>query len=274
MAIRFFEKPAHVDSSGSEFGQTPERDLHYQCVGTIHESIVRVTALSATSAVIFTPFGMLYRGEPRIKQTHYNQWDVDINYNPRNRSNGEWTWDFDTTGGTVHITNSKETIAKYATAGLTAPEYEGAIDVQGDEVKGTEIVIPAMRLSVEYSHPAGVITMAYAMLLHDLTGTVNATPMFGRPPGEVLFLGARGSDGTLADAKVGYQFALSKNRLNFSVGAITGVDKLGWHSAWIAYAPATKTAGGLNYSVKVPKFVYVERVYDTADLAGVLGFGA
>jgi hypothetical protein len=196
---------------------------------------------------------------------------VSVPYGTRQNATGEWTWDFDTTGGTVHITHAKQELRRYPTA--TAPDQQGAIAVDADEVKGIDIVIPTMRMGVTFRHPLGIMTIARAKFLRSITGTTNSTPMLGHAPGEVLFLGARGGDGSNSEANVGYSFAMSENASGLSFGEVASVVKRGHEVAWIRYKDSTATVGGVNRPVRVPQFVYVDRVYDEIDLATALGFG-
>lgn len=269
MSFRWIEKPRFIDGTGGTDDLT--RVYHYQAIGTIHESYARAYAVTATAAVISTTNGTLYRGDIRTTQTAYDKFDVDVSYSSRKQVVGEWDWEFDTTGGTVTLFNSIETVGSYAATG-TAPDCKGAINVERDTVKGTEIVIPTMRFSINFKHPLGIITTSYAKFLHDLTGTVNSTQFDQWEAGEVLFLGARGRRGQDSETTVNYSFAMSPNKTNLTIGAVTGVAKLGWHVASIRYKPNVVAGGANNYGIREPEFVYVHRVYDTADLWNALGF--
>ena len=151
----------------------------------------------------------------------------------------------------------------------------GAIGVDDKgQVKGADIIIPALKLNVTYRHPLGVVSIPYAKFLAGITGTVNSDDFLTFAPGEVLFLGARGADGSLAEASVTYQFAMSKNITGQSIGDITDVAKKGWEVVWISYKDDTDTVGSTAKPVRVPQYAYVERVYDTTAMAISLGFGA
>ncbi len=262
---RIYEKPRFVDSSGDP----PMRTYHFGASECVTESEARLLAAATADPVIVTPSGTLFRGDMRISQTAFDQWDVDVEYQPRPYQTGDWTFDWDTTGGTVRRQFSLETIAKYPTA--TAPSYDQAIDVQGDEIKGADIVTPQMRFSLSIRHPLGVLSPSYARLMQSITGCVNSTPFLLWAAGEVLFLGASGSDGRQTEASCRYSFAVSPNATNLTIGSVTGVAKKGWELAWVKFKDETKTVSGTTYIVKVPQFVYVERVYATADLAGIIG---
>jgi len=243
----------------------------YKIVGTASQGTANGYALAATPAIIGTNYGLLYRQDIQCTQTHYNHWVVEVPYGPRKNVTGDFTWDFDTTGGTVHITQAKEEVGRFPAS--TAPDQKGAIAVDGDEVKGTEIIVPAMKINVSFRHPLGVITLPQAKFLASITGTVNSDNFLTFAPGEVLFLGARGSDGTDAEATVAYQFAAASNVTGQTIGGITGVAKKAWEVAWIRFQDAITTADGKDLPTREAKFVYVDRVYEEIAMAAALGFG-
>lgn len=265
MAFRFFPVPDHIESTANSYTS------NWKATGTTDQSFVHSYALGATPAIVSTVYGTLHRQDVRVRQTAYNQFTVQVPYGKRKNETGEWTWDFDTTGGTVHITNAKEEVSRYPSS--DAPDQKGAIAVDGDQVHGVDIVIPAMKVNVQYKHPLGNITLSQAKYLNSITGSTNTDNFLTFAPGEVLFLGARGSDGTNAEATVHYQFAVSGNVSGQSIGSIAGVAKKGWEVLWIRYEDAEETEGGNTYPVRTPKFVYVDRVYDEIAMATALGFG-
>lgn len=273
MAITLRQKPSFAEGDGDV------KTLNYVLYGTNSENTARQAFLAGTSNVLLASIGTLHREQPTIRQTAYDTFDIQVQYTRYKGEVGEYTWDFDTTGGTVHVTHSKESIMRYgisvssetgAAAATNIPKHNQAIGVdRSGDVAGTEIVIPAMKFNVHFRHPLGQITIAQAKFLHNLTGVVNSTPFFGWPAGEVLFLGARGSDGSAAEAEVSYSFAMSPNATGLTIGAVASVAKKGWEYLWITY----KDAVSANGKASQPEFVYIERLYDTADLAGQLGFG-
>jgi hypothetical protein len=263
--MRIFPVPDGISSTANPPSQTHRLKI----AEVADENTAMAYAMASTPSLVSTTFGILYRQDVRVNRAAYNMWMVEVPYAPQQTE--EFTWSFDTTGGTVHITQAKEELRRYPTA--TAPNQLGALAVDGDEVKGVEIVIPAMKINVEYSHPLGVMTLARAKFLANITGTTNSDTFLSFAPGEVLFLGANGSDGTTADAKVGYQFAMAANSPNLTIGAIAGVAKRGWEVAWIRYEDTITLGGGVEQPTRVAKYVYVDRVYEEIAMAAALGFG-
>lgn len=265
--MRIFSLPDGISSTGNP----PTETRRLKIDGVTDKDTAVSYAIASTPSLIATAYGVLFRDDVRVTQTAYNQWTVEVPYGTRKNATGEWTWDFDTTGGTVHITQAKEELRRYPTD--TAPDQLGAIAVDGDEVKGVEIIIPAMKINVQFKHPLGVVTLAKAKFLSNMTGKTNSDNFLSFAPGEVLFLGARGSDGSEAEATIGYQFAMAANVTGQTIGSIAGVAKRAWEVAWIRYKDAITTVSATDNPTRVAKYVYIDRVYDEIAMAAALGFG-
>jgi hypothetical protein len=244
--------------------------LRYVASGENDEATVHSYALAATAALFSGPQGLLYRQDVRIEPVGFQLFNVEVPYADKKHDTGSFQLTFDTTGGTVHITASKETIAAYGTGAATT-DWKQAIGVTGPdkEPQGADVVIPVCKLTATYRHPQGVITLPQIKNLARWTGKVNSDTFLTFAAGEVLFLGCTGQEGTDAPTEVQYHFACSENLTGLSIGGITVANKLGHHLYWIQYKPATANNGG----GQVPKAVYVERIYDTIPLATSLGFG-
>jgi len=266
--MRIIELPDGIKATG--FNPTELR--RFKIIGVTNVNTANAFALASTPSIIGTIYGILYRQDLQTSKVAYNHWLIEVPYGPRKAVTGDFTWDFDTTGGTIHITQAKQEVGRFPAA--SAPDQRGAIGVDGDEVKGTDIIIPAMKINVNFRHPYGVITLPQAKFLANITGTTNSTPFLTFPPGEVLFLGARGQDGSEAEATVSYQFAMAANQTDMTIGEIANVQKKAWEVAWIRYKDNVVTADGKEVPTREPKFVYVDRVYDEIDMATALGFGA
>lgn len=243
----------------------------YTAAGSNDSAYVHAYAIGGTPAIVSTSAGILYRQDIQIDPQGFELWRVTVPYGRDEKQAGSYRITFDTSGGTVHISASKETIRKYPSG--SAPDYKQLIAVNEDKVDGADIIIPALKMSVHYSHPAAIITLARVKYLASITGMVNSAPFMTFAAGEVLFLGAAGSEGTDAETEVTYQFAMSNNADDLTIGAIANVVKDGHELAWIKYKDAVDTPDATALPVKQPEFVYVERVYDTVNLALGLGFG-
>ena len=112
------------------------------------------------------------------------------------------------------------------------------------------------------------MTPGYKTTLFVLTGRVNAGVFKGFAAGEVLFLGASGSQRGQDDWEITFRFAASPNVSGLAVGPITGITKRGWEYLWVRYADAEDQ----HVLVKQPIAAYVEKVYPDGDFSG-LGIG-
>jgi hypothetical protein len=203
-----------------------------------------------------------------------NAWQVTINYektgaepqetNPMKRARS-----FDTTGGTQHKTQAEDE-RRY---GAGAPDQQKAIGVDGNGVNGVDIVVPSLQWQESYDVPNAYINASYVRGLAGLTGTVNNAAFRGFEAGEVLFLGCSGSQ-EWDDQKgsgpwsLSYRFVASQNVTGETIGVITGIEKKGHEYLWVKYE---ESASG-NSLLKIPKAVYVNKVYKDANFA-LLGIG-
>lgn len=265
--VAFTEKPNSRQTS-----TTPPRITYrYTCSDTIDEEWVRALTLSATPLVTAAAGAILYRQDVQIEPQGWKLWDVTVPYGPRDESPqvGQYTLSFDTTGGTIHITSSKETVAHYPFPDGIVADYKQLIGVNDGQVEGADVVIPALKVSVNYRHPIGLISLAQIKNFARYTGCVNSDSFLTFSPGEVLFLGATGSEGTNSETDVTYQFAMSQNVSGLTIGDIAGIVKKGHDLAWIKYKKAVDD----KRPVRQPDIVYIERVYNRAALGMALGFG-
>jgi len=171
---------------------------------------------------------------------------------------------FDTSGGTQHITQSLETLGSYKVAGaVPAPNYKQAIGYDGENVNGTDITVPGFKFSETHFFFAAEVTEAYKKKVANLTGRINPDIFRGFARGEVLFLGAAGSrQGDDSDDlwQISFNFARFPNTDGFTVGDVEVGAKKGWEYYWVLYADAVDDAA--HSIVRVPKCVYIERVYE------------
>lgn len=259
--FRFDEKP----TSRSMTHEPPTITYLYTLAGTQEHGIAWAYAYSATPTMVAAAGSALYRQDVRVSAVGYDLWDVEVPYGKLDKTTGQYRFSFNTTGGTVRITQAKSHIATFPAGG---PDHGGAIDVDGREVKGADIVIPALKLSYTFRHPLGIVNEALAVRLARITGQVNSATWHGFLAGEALFLGCNGSGGTDTESEVTYEIACSQNLTSATIGGITGVNKKGWEISWVSFADAVD--GGKP--VREAEYIYVERVYDTFNFAQQLGF--
>jgi hypothetical protein len=268
------------ESMGATVGpDSPTVDRKYVVIGTEIDLEVRALVESTIPAIFR---GMIFQNY-RIDHKGGGVWDVSVRYGreeplaiepppggdpvtPETPLGPSYT--FDTSGGTQHITQSLQTMARYAKPGKIAPDLKGAIGFNNDSVEGTDITVPVYQFTITHSIPAALVTFGYATTLFYLTGRVNNAPFKGFAAGEVLFLGASGSRRGLDAWEIAYKFAASPNATNLTVGDITGIEKKGWEYLWVRYADVEDE----KVLIKQPESVYIERVYEYGNFA-LLGIG-
>lgn len=205
-------------------------------------------------------------------------WNVTVIYGPPEPLVADEVLTFDTGGGTMHITQSRDTVKAYGYHGINAETGDngGAINVNGDSVDGVDIVVPVYNFSISRRLDAKIADSGYRKTLCALTGTVNNAPFKGFAAGEVLFLGASGQifydENQLVNGKpkeywdITFSFAASPNQNNLTVGGITGIEKRGWEYMWVKYKDSTNP----GWLTKRPLAVYIERVYNYGSFSNLL----
>jgi hypothetical protein len=189
-------------------------------------------------------------------------------------------FEFDTTGGTEHITQAYNGADKTTAAGpggqkgytvgpgadgTGAPSLEGAINVQGDQVQGVDVPVPAFSFNETWHFPSTFVLASYIRTLYRMTGRINSKPWRIFDPGEVKFHGARGliTQGQSSVA-VNLSFTAIPNR-KFFVGSVE-ITKYGHDHMSVQY----ETAEDSNSIIKRPKLVYIECTGPSGDFADLL----
>jgi hypothetical protein len=246
-------------SIGSQAG----RELVFDITGTDDEEEVEAMIEGAAPAVY------LYRILDSISAEPVGSgvWKGYARY-VRFETDDEYT--FDTAGGTQKITQSITTVASYAPAGQSPPDFEGAIGVTEDRVEGVDVPVPQFQFTETHRFADSAVDQSYKIALAGLTGRYNVAAFRGFAAGEVMFMGASGSKRGDETWSITFRFSVSPNATGLAVGSITGIDKLGWDYLWVRYGDhADATAKAL---VKRPVAAYVEQVSYPGDFDG-LGIG-
>ena len=268
MAITVYEAfPSREFIAG---GDNPSINLNWIVLGTSDELVAKNAAL-AVSPVIYD--GLFYR-DMAGKETAPGVWECQARYGARKPPTQlDYKFAFDTTGGKQKITQSLETVHKYAPGGKTAADHKGAIGVTDHGVEGCEVVVPRFSWSETWQLPIAGYGWAYSQTLKAITGRVNGWRFRGFPAGQVLFHGGKGSastkDPTLIE--ITYSFEQSDDVRAQTIGDIVGVAKAGWQYLWVQYQETHDTTA--KSFARRPVGVYVERVYDVANF-GMLGIGS
>lgn len=234
--------------------------------GEQNNAVVHSHAVANTAVFFDTPYGRLYRQSIDIEPIGYANYTVTVPYARRSRETGTFSFTFDTTGGTVHITAGKQHVQSFPQIANLDDPHKGSIGVTKDgEIEGCDIVVPACKFTYTFRHPEGEVDELFALDLARNTGKTNLNQWRVFRPGEALFMGATGTDGVNTEAELTYSILASENAGNLSIGEIVNVVKRGHDYLWVEFKPAV--AGGK--AATQPFRVHVERVYDAVDFATV-----
>jgi hypothetical protein len=255
------------DSREHQIGEDASIELRFVVSGTDDDVAAHLELLNVAPVV----YAGLVRQSSHLERLAETTWEASVRYGVYEPpQTGDSSYSFDTGGGTQHITQSLGTVGVWAAAGVFPPSFRGGIGVTKDGIEGVDITVPVYNFSETHYIDAALVTGAYKAALFYLTGTVNNGSFRGFAAGEVLFLGAAGSQRGQEDWEIAYRFAASPNVLGLQVGDIGGIAKRGWDYLWIRYADIEDTAAKML--VKRPLAVYVEQVYPYTNFAG-LGIG-
>lgn len=258
----------HVSSRSATAGvENPARELAYRIVGTEDDAAAHALVQSVVPALYD---GLVFQSY-RLQHEGGGVWEATATYGKREpKDTGDSSYSFETGGGERQITQSITTIARYAPAGQTAPNFYGAIGVTNDRVEGCSIHQPTFSFAETHFLPVAVVTPSYKAILFQLTGRTNNAPFKGFAAGEVLFLGASGTLRSKDDWEIAYKFVASQNATGLSVGNITGIAKRGHEYLWVRYTEEKDATA--RVLVQKPQSVHIEQVYEEGDFS-LLGIG-
>lgn len=269
MSFSFEELPeSRAQSSGTS--ASASHTLVYKALGEQDDYTVHAYAIANTSTYVVRPSGVLYRNNINVRPDGFQQYIVEVTYGRLDKTtlpSGSYTFNFDTTGGTANIKCGRSHTASYNASGtVSSPDHKGAIGVKSDgSVDGVDIIIPKLRLNFSFKHPSGDITADFVKTLAAITGCTNLYRFIGFDPGELLFLGASGSDGTEVEMEVTYAFEASANVTGLASGGITGITKSGHDYLWHEFDDSVDSGKPVTRA----KYVHIEQVYESADFAAV-----
>jgi len=268
MAFRIYPKPAFIDSIGG--GETEaERTYHWGAVETSIEAVVRNGIMATAPPFFLSDAGVMYRGDIKIEQTFWDQWNIDVQYLLRPTGDPSGILDFDNLGGSQWQYNSKATTQSYP---VDSPSLHQSQHVTKDGPQGREVVVPQGRRNYQVTYPPGVVTEDYVTYLEGLIGTTNAEVWRSKARGEAMSIGSRGRASNDHQTTVTYNFATGKNLAGMTIGDIADVDKRAFERLNIQFHEDVESAGGADYPIWKPQFVHVERDYDELNFTSAFGF--
>lgn len=254
-------------------GEPTSAEIPYAVWGATTSEIARGMAVGA-SPPTYTVNGIpLFRKQATVEEVGPEAHVIHIIYGPiKPPELNEYKFAFDTTGGRQKITQSLETVHKYAPDGKTAADHNGAIGVTDHGVEGCEIIVPKFSWTETWQLPIETYDWSYSQTLKAITGKVNAEMFRGFPAGQVLFRGGKGAASSKNPMlmEITFHFDQSDDVEAQTIGEITGVSKAGWEYLWVQYREVDDTDA--KSFARRPVAAYVEKVYKATSFSP-LGIG-
>ena len=254
-------------------GDPTSAEIPYAVWGALTSEVARAMVVGASPLTYTVNNIPLFRKQATVEETGPESHIIHVIYGPiKPPEQDEYKFAFDTTGGRQKITQSLETVQKYAPTGKTAADHKGAIGVTDNGVEGCEIIIPKFSWSETWQLPIETYDWSYSQTLKAITGKVNAETFRGFPAGQVLFRGGKGAGSSKNPnlIEITYHFDQSDDVTAQTIGEITGVSKAGWEYLWVHYTEEHDTSA--DSLARRPDSVYVEKVYEAASFNS-LGIG-
>lgn len=165
------------------------------------------------------------------------------------------------------------------------PDYKNLINVNPDgAVQGVDIGVSQLIITVTKQYDDTAVDNAFKLQLLKAMNSVNSVTYRGWKPGEVYLQGISNTDAGNEKTNITYRFVIEQNRVDtipippgtpdntLTVGDITKINKNGHEYLWVSYREERDTVS--KAVIKVPKFIYVEKMYDDYDFNNaLLGIG-
>jgi hypothetical protein len=189
----------------------------------------------------------------------------------------DYRFNFQAPGG--HIYQSLATVAGYYDGDklFGVPPFNGAINViqdkKGQRVEGMNLSPPAEVFTLSYKVSGSVITSSYQDLVLSLCGKVNSEAFRGKPAGTVMLVRVTGGRDSSNVWTIEFGFGYIANSTDVPVGDVAWLNeagtpadiaKDGFDLLWCFYPYAKDGTGKMV--LKQPAAVYIERVFERADL--------
>lgn len=248
-------------------GEQQQREFSYIVYDVGNSEDVALAIVQASTP---PELGELDQREIALEQLAFDVWQASVRYS---KADDQQQQDpdiaivsFDTGGRTEHVMEALET-ERYDIPGAgAAPDYGNRIEVHNGEVRGLDIVAPALRIEYTFTKHVSAVTTAYVKRLAEYTGSINSQPFKQFEAEELLFLGASGRrrDAQTFEITVSFEARATQNNLNI---AGVSVDKRGHDYVWVSYVTATDSNSQLQ--VEKPQGVYRQRIYPKKDFANL-----
>jgi len=249
-------------SQSETTGDNPSAELRYKILDTDDRNIAQgLLRAFAPLTYLLNSGQTVVRQTAHIEPAGHDWWWGEAKYGRRQQKDtNQSRFTFDTTGGMTHITQSLATSREGPAPGgpFGAPDFQGAIGVtNGKDVEGVDIYSPVFKWTETHYLPLAWVNDAYKLIVKHLTTRTNDAGWRNHAAGEVLFLGAVGSQRGEEDWEITYHFVAGEN-IQWKVGNLNPINKEAWHYGWVLY----EYSEDANKLISTPHSVYVEQVYE------------
>lgn len=209
--------------------------------------------------------GPLYMQTYKASPVAPDVWDGEATYGTT-KPNDQPTFSIEIGVATAHFTQSLQNVGRYGSGG-PVPNFRGAIGATKDGVEGCDVNVPSMTWSEHHLLGANFVTQSYLQTVFNCTARMNASQFRIFNPGEALLIGATLAPSPDRSGWTGdFRWIGSPNGYNIAIGAVNVAQKLGHDYLWVKYNEAASN----GVMVKIPKYVFVERVYQFGDMDSLL----
>ena len=262
-------------SRTSSRGQNPADSFHFTITGPRDEATARALR-DGMVPVTWGPAPLwLQAVEVVERKSTFGIWDGSANYGPVKLPDaGDWTWDFDCTPETIHVTHGVRHIRDYGSPSFpgAAPNHQGAIGVTADgSIEGCDWYGPKFEWNEKHvlQYTGAADAWQLATNLANFAGCLNSGNFRGFGPGCVLFVGASGGRSTtrpgLFDLTV--RFRAQGDATGLVIGDITGIAKKAWEYLWVESKPKKDPAS--PNLIQMPAAVHIEQMGTLVDFSGL-----
>lgn len=284
-----YEAHRSPDVTVADDGKGGSASITYVILETANSSLASALARASAPLAVATATQMLIRNKIKLSPTGVDSWEAVADYVPEDSKEAEqkpepgmWKFSFSTTGARHTITTAPMVSRHWYTSADEAPDLKGAINYDGQEVRGVEILVPSLRFDITAYYEPTDVTPAFMREISRKTARTNTDTWLGFEPGELLYGGGDGSgDIPLTSGQrvqpisVVHHFEASENRLDIPIGNIAlgdpqaEINKKGHEYLWVRF----KTGDDSGRVVKVPNHAYVHKPYEELNYADFFGFG-
>jgi hypothetical protein len=238
-----------------------------------------IDALQAVDAVAPVTYDGLTKDNFRYTEQRWpDLWEVEVSYTKKTRQPPEtgaveYAFEIGVSNQKIYTAYEQTT---YKDPAQPNKDFYKAINVDRDRnVQGVDVQIPVSTFTISYYPAAAIVTSDYQKAVRYLVGKVNAATadpypgfpnFYGHAPGELLFTGCSGRARNVTDWELTFSFAVSPNRTNVTIGAITPFNIKGWQVLWVEYEQEPQAG---RFTPK-PIYANVADVYESGDFT-VLG---